>query len=112
MGRVNPEESTHNLSKNLARSTGNISQSNSTVQSGNTFGLIAEGNIGSGYAGGISVTTLGEIQNFSDWLNPIDGVSGTLFPSLGAGFGLMGAVGEFEQSIFATKANDPCSCTN
>ncbi len=82
--------------------TGSVTRSDSPISSGSTSGIITEGNLGWGVAGGASFTAEGSVLNASDWINPINSLGGTLNPKAGVGFGLSAGVGQYTSTVITT----------
>jgi RHS repeat-associated protein len=87
------------------------SKSDGPLTSSSSTGIAVEGNIGWGVAGGASATAPGSALNPADYMNPVSGHSGTIFPKIGAGFGVMLGIGQFWSSTLATRPwGDACGC--
>jgi hypothetical protein len=50
----------------------------------------------------VSFTAEGSVLNASDWMNPINGLGGTLNPKVGIGYGLATGVGQYTSTVITT----------
>ncbi len=82
--------------------TGSISRSDSPLSSGSSTGIVTEGNAGWGRAIGVSFVSEGSVVNPNDWMNPVNSMGGTLFPKLGAGYGVAAGVGSYTSTLLVT----------
>ncbi|MGJ7562325.1 RHS repeat-associated core domain-containing protein [Variovorax sp. GB1R11] len=87
------------------------SKSDGPITNSSSSGIATEGNIGWGVSGGGSATAPGNALKPADYMNPVAGHSGTIFPKIGAGFGVMVGAGQFWSSTLATSPwGDACGC--